>query len=110
MQEWDGTEAQALEDSGFQVELDPSCMDEDERQERREASRQSLKQLLKARYEVARNAKVHTMIRCPVCDQEHYKTTYHKVFCHNQKTMKKRKSSCKDKYWNIVEPRGIAAL
>ena len=100
------TEAQALEDSGFEVEID----NDDEREERREAARHDRDTLLKMRYNAARNAKVGSTIYCPVCNQPHAKTTYHKVFCHNQKTMKKRVSSCKDQYWNMVSPRGLGAF
>ena len=106
MTEW-VTEAQALEDSGFEVEIDG---DDEEREVRREAARHDRNTLLQIRYKAARSAKVGSTIYCPVCNKPHVKTTYHKVFCHNQKTMKKRVSSCKDQYWNMVSPRGLGAL
>ena len=106
MQEWDGTEAQALEDSGYEVELDPACQDE----EQIEGRRNERNSLLQMRYKADRSAKVGSTIYCPVCNKPHVKTTYHKVFCRNQKTMKKHVSSCKDRYWNMVNPRGLGAF
>jgi hypothetical protein len=58
-----------------------------------------------ALYERARNAQVGTQIVCPTCGRTHVKTTYHKVFCSNQKRKRRnngRKRSCKDVYWNSV--------
>ena len=57
-------------------------------------------------YEIARKAKTGSTIKCPSCGKSVVKTSYHKVFCSNQKTHRGR-SSCKDKYWNTVNPRGV---
>lgn len=80
---------------------------EEARQERAEEERQALIRTLKARYEIARAAAVRSEIVCPVCGKTHIKTTYHKVFCSNQKRKRRqvkgeRKRSCKDIYWNTV--------
>lgn len=54
------------------------------------------------RYNIAKNAKIGSMIQCAYCGKHIKKTTYHKKFCSNQKTSK-NKSSCKDKYWNLID-------
>ncbi len=56
---------------------------------------------IKQLYDVAKAAKVGTMITCPTCKQLHKKTTYHKVFCSNGK---KSRKDCKSKYWNTIHP------
>lgn len=68
----------------------------------READRQQSFQEKRDLYTIAREAKVGTMIKCPNCKTLHKKTTYHKVFCSNQKTKPGRRS-CKDRYWNTVD-------
>jgi hypothetical protein len=69
----------------------------------READREKSYQEKRDLYTIAKNAKVGTMIACPNCKKMHLKTTYHKVFCNNQKTHP-GKRSCKDRYWNTVDP------
>lgn len=57
------------------------------------------------------NSKVGDMISCPVCKSNFKKTTYNKIFCNSVPGKKNKKgnyrrrnsSSCKDKYWNIVD-------
>lgn len=56
---------------------------------------------IKQLYDVAKAAKVGTMIVCPTCKELHKKTTYHKVFCSNGK---KSRKDCKSKYWNTIHP------
>lgn len=56
---------------------------------------------IKQLYDVAKAAKVGTMIICPTCKELHKKTTYHKVFCSNGK---KSRKDCKSKYWNTIHP------
>lgn len=56
---------------------------------------------IKQLYDVAKAAKVGTMITCPTCKELHKKTTYHKVFCSNGK---KSRKDCKSKYWNTIHP------
>jgi hypothetical protein len=68
----------------------------------READRQKSYQDKRDLYEVAKTAKVGEMIACPNCKKMHKKTTYHKIFCNNQKTHP-GKRSCKDRYWNTVD-------
>jgi transcription elongation factor Elf1 len=53
-------------------------------------------------YVKARKARVGTLITCPWCNRIHMKTTYHKVFCSNAKTL--TGGNCKDDYWNTVDP------
>lgn len=55
------------------------------------------------RYDDAKRAKTGTTIRCPTCGRLHVKTTYNKIFCSNQKTVKRGPLSCKDAYWNRVD-------
>lgn len=50
-------------------------------------------------YEAAKAASIGATIICPYCGKSHTKTTYHKVFCNNQKT--KKGHSCKDNFWNV---------
>lgn len=52
-------------------------------------------------YTLAKSAKVGSVIKCPTCGTEHTKTTYHKVFCSNGK---KTKKDCKTKYHNTIHP------
>jgi hypothetical protein len=58
----------------------------------------SLKQL----YNNAKKAKVGDTIKCPACLKKHVKTTYHKIFCCNYKTV--GPNNCKDNFWNFVDP------
>lgn len=57
---------------------------------------------MRAQYDANRAAKTGSHVNCPVCGVSFKKTTYHKVFCSNQKTQRGR-SSCKDQYWNTVD-------
>lgn len=57
---------------------------------------------LKTLYNMAKKAKVGSMIRCPSCKKMHKKTTYHKIFCCNYKTI--GNPNCKDNFWNWVDP------
>lgn len=113
MQEYDGTEADAMDDSGFEVELDPSCEGYQEQQEARREAREFYRAIkvmgMTARYNKARQAKTGSMICCPTCLRGFKKKTYNQVFCSNQKTRRGR-SSCKDKFHNTTNPRGIGAI
>ena len=53
---------------------------------------------MKQLYKDNSKAKVGTIVECPYCHKRFYKKTYQQKF-HSTK--------CKDKYWNIVNPRGI---
>jgi len=84
-------------DSRYEEELD----DSDERLAERVA-------LMKQRYLAAKGASVGSTVVCPTCGRSHTKTTYHKVFCSNQKRKTRKvkgeqKTSCKDQYWNTVD-------
>jgi uncharacterized protein with PIN domain len=93
MKEWDGTEAEALDDQS-----DYGAADDAREEDIRDAVQ---------RYHAAKSAKTGSSIRCPQCGKLITKTTYNKVFCSNGRTVKGR-SSCKDAYWNAVNPRGLA--
>lgn len=56
---------------------------------------------MKRLYRAAQQTKTGEDIKCPACGTSHKKTTYNKVFCSNNKTAF---NSCKDKYWNTVDP------
>lgn len=45
-------------------------------------------------------------IICPVCRKIFKKRTKNHSFCSNQRTTKKGINSCKDKFWNRINPRG----
>ena len=62
---------------------------------------------IKQLYDVAKAAKVGTMITCPTCKELHKKTTYHKVFCSNGK---KSRKDCKSKYWNTIHPERLGRI
>lgn len=68
----------------------------------READRQQSFQEKRDLYTIAKEAKVGSTIACPNCKKMHVKTTYHKIFCSNQKT-KPGKRNCKDRYWNTTD-------
>ena len=103
MKEWDGTEAEHLEDSGYEVEID----DDSEREVTGRVITSERIDELKRLYDVAKAAKVGTTIICPVCKTEHIKTTYHKVFCSNGK---KGSKDCKSRYWNTIHPERLDRL
>jgi hypothetical protein len=58
--------------------------------------------IMESRYTDNVKAGVNTVIACPVCSKHFKKTTYHKIFCSNQKTH--GSGNCKDRYWNTVDP------
>lgn len=59
-------------------------------------------------YDDAKRAETGATIRCPGCRRLFVKKTYNKVFCNNQRTTGKGINSCKDYYWNTMNPRGMA--
>ena len=54
---------------------------------------------IKAKYELAKAAKVGDNCICPSCGTEFEKTNYQQAFCKTR-----GKTKCKDKYWNTVIP------
>lgn len=52
---------------------------------------------LKEQYKANKEAKVGDKCICPSCDTEFEKGNYQQAFCRT-----KRKTWCKDKYWNTV--------
>lgn len=58
---------------------------------------------MKALYVTAKEATRGCTITCPTCRTEFVKDHHLKVFCSNQKTIKGG-GSCKDQYWNTVDP------
>jgi hypothetical protein len=78
--------------------------------ETREQGQKSLDDRV-SRYRAANAAEVGATIPCANCGKLIIKTTYHKKFCSNQKNKSRKnkhkiKNSCKDQYWNLVNPRG----
>lgn len=56
----------------------------------------------------AKRAQVGEQITCPVCEHQFKKRAKHHAFCLNQ--YKKREGhNCKDRFNNIVNPRGVYA-
>ncbi len=53
---------------------------------------------MKRTYENVMNAKKGDVIICPCCGKQLIKKSYQHKFCNTK---------CKDKYWNIINPRGI---
>lgn len=94
MKEWDGTEADALDDQSDYGAADDFAEDEARK--------------MHAAYEHAKHTKTGCTMTCPGCGKRIVKTTYNKVFCSNGRTVKGR-SSCKDYFWNVINPRGMAA-
>ena len=56
-----------------------------------------------ADYKKAKAAKIGVSVRCPTCGDQFEKRSYQHVFCSNRGV-----GNCKDRYWNEVNPRGIA--
>jgi len=56
--------------------------------------------IMKALYKLTENTKKGDMITCPYCGTKFTKKTYQQKFCCTQH---------KDKYWNVVNPRGMFA-
>ena len=54
-------------------------------------------QKIKAKYELAKAAKVGEDCICPSCGTQFEKTNYQQAFCKTR-----GKTKCKDKYWNTV--------
>lgn len=91
MKEWEGTEAQSMEDNS----------DHGAKEHFAENKAQEMVDL----YTCARSTKIGSLMFCPGCGKKIVKTTYNKVFCSNGRTTKGR-SSCKDYYWNVIT-RGV---
>lgn len=116
MKEWEGTEAEHLDDSGFEVEIEgePDELSFDDEKDlhhkiarRGRTSASERLEEMKRLYDVAKAAKVGTEVVCPVCKTKHIKTTYHKVFCSNGR---KTSKDCKSKYWNTIHPERLDRL
>lgn len=114
MEPYDGTEADALDESGYEVEVESphqnryAFWSNHPRQRPRSTPVHVVGPTVRTkdieyRYDEARAASVGATVTCPVCGTSFVKTTYHKVFCSNQKTVKR--GSCKDKYNNMVTGR-----
>lgn len=110
MEPYDGTEADALDDSGYEVEIESPHQNRyafwsngPRRREVPVVGPTVRSKDIEYRYDAARAASVGATVQCPVCGTAFVKTTYHKVFCSNQKTVKR--GSCKDKYNNMVTGR-----
>ena len=53
-------------------------------------------------YDAAKAAKVKTKVICAGCGNSFMKKSYQQAFCSS-----KGRGNCKDRYWNIINPRGI---
>src|SRR5476651_1952023 len=61
---------------------------------------------MKARYVVAKAAKVGEIIECACCAKKVVKTSYQMAFCSNGKTRKNSllgNNNCKDRFWNLTD-------
>jgi hypothetical protein len=61
---------------------------------------------MRARYAVAKAAKVGTVIECACCGKQVLKTSYQMAFCSNGKNRKNQllgNNNCKDRYWNLTD-------
>lgn len=65
--------------------------------------------LARSKYNLAKSAKVGDTVCCAGCGKKFIKTTYNKTFCSNGRTVK-GKSSCKDRYHNMVTPSRLDRL
>jgi len=54
---------------------------------------------IKEKYKISKSAKVGESCICPSCGAKFIKGHYAQAFCKS-----KRKTKCKDKYWNTVVP------
>lgn len=54
-------------------------------------------------YCIAKKTRAGQMVRCPCCGKFFKKKVHSQAFCSNGRTVKGR-SSCKDRYWNTVNP------
>lgn len=61
------------------------------------------------KYSLAKSAKVGDTVCCAGCGKKFIKTTYNKTFCSNGRTTK-GKSSCKDRYHNMMTPSRLDRL
>lgn len=108
MKEYEGTEADAMDDSGYACEIDPDCQqareDAQERERNLEVVMAQTRTGMRARYDTAVAAKQGTTFACPSCGKSTVKSTYNKVFCSNGRTARKGQNNCKDRYWNSVDP------
>lgn len=54
--------------------------------------------MMSKQYDKNSEAKIGSTIECPYCQKKFIKKSYQHKFCNTK---------CKDKYWNIINPRGI---
>jgi len=54
---------------------------------------------LKDKYEISKSSKVGDTCTCPSCGTTFVKDNYQQAFCKTR-----RKTRCKDKYWNTATP------
>jgi hypothetical protein len=69
----------------------------------------SMRDVMRYRYQEAGMAEIGAKVACPACGKPFIKTTYNKRFCSNQRATGRGVNSCKDRYHNTVNPRGLGA-
>jgi len=74
-------------------------------QDREQEEGRRLARFKPAEYAIAKGAAVGTRVVCAACSTPFLKRSYQQAFCSN-----KGRGNCKDTYWNLVKPRGIALL
>jgi len=92
-----------MTESEYLQSIDDWGAEEDLRYLREEKLSSEKKKMIR-QYNLNKNAEVGCTIPCPVCGNLILKNCYQKVFCSKKK---KGKSNCKDKYWNLINPRGV---
>lgn len=100
MKEYDGTEADAMEDYSVYYEWHEEIYGADSDYEGgQDAFTVMIVDSMKNRYEEAGKAKVGDTIQCATCASKFKKKSYQSKFCSN-----KGHRNCKDRYWNQVDP------
>jgi hypothetical protein len=94
------TESEALQELHSSLEAEEWCAERDA-EERAVTLRQKIAKMARLR-NTALAANVGERVLCPVCGKGVVKKTHNQVFCSNGRT-RKGASSCKDKYWNLVD-------
>jgi hypothetical protein len=87
--------------SGYYTDLDEDLGADAWAAEEERKHNEAALDVMRSRYDAARNAEVGATVECPCCRKRIVKRTYHRVFCSNQKTHGRK--NCKDRYWNMTD-------
>lgn len=97
--EYDGTEADAMEDySGYYDEYMEVSDAFNAAFRGSDAYSVMIVDSMKDRYKEAGKAKIDDTIKCATCASRFKKKSYQSKFCSN-----KGRKNCKDRYWNMVD-------